>query len=484
MSKGFLGSLTAVLASAGLAAAQTSAPAVQMLPAPTAVVAPNQVALTPAPNGAANNATAADAKPAEKTPEKIASPKNAAPAAGNCSWSAQEQIALLAGQFYGSADYLLWWTKGHRLPPLVTAGPSDTLVGSGSAGVLGVVTPFGSTSVLFGNQEVDDHVRSGMRFTIGGWLDSDQTVGLEATALFLSQKGTGFAASSDGSTVLARPFITITPDLTDPTGLRTIQTETAYLIASSQQSGSVFATTTNEMWGAEANARIYAGGCATWRADMLAGFRYLQVKDNLSIISTSTALNGGFIPISFPFTADVTTTGSSRTVLDSFATKNDFYGGQLGAHVELKKNNFFADFTGKLALGVMHQDLTINGVTTGTNVTTLTSPSTFAPTMTFPGGLFARPGLNLGNHTRDEFGIVPEIGFNVGYQFGDHLKAWVGYTVVYFRSDVIRPGSQIDRVVADPSQPPATQARILGPVNFRDQDFWAQGINAGVEFSF
>jgi hypothetical protein len=481
MRKGFLASLTAVLAGAGLAAAQTPEPAQATLPAPAAVT-PNQAAPNPAAAAAPSDPPADAAKQPEpiaapqvpsnppadaakdKQPERIAAPQVPAQPAGNCA-IVEEQIMMLTGRFYAGADYLYWWTKGQRQPPLVTTGPDLTLTGAAVAGVLGVP----GTTVLFGNKELDTEVRSGYRFTAGYWLDPDQTVGIEATGFYLSPKGSNFAASSDGSVVLARPFI-------DTTQLASVtQGETALLIASggpAGQAGSITVTTRNELWGAEGNLRVNAGGNRFYHADVLAGFRYLEVKDEDNISSTSTAGPNSLIPI---LGQPPTVVASSQSVSDRIATRNEFYGGQVGAFIELKKGNWFADFTGKIGLGVMHQVLDISGTTTGSNVLL---PTGIAATATFPGGLFAQPGITQGRQTRDEFGIVTEAGFNVGYQLGEHMKVYVGYSVLYFRSDVIRPATQIDRMRFDPTRPPAN------PINLRDQDFWAQGINAGLEFSF
>jgi hypothetical protein len=380
----------------------------------------------------------------------------------------EEQVPILAGRFYGGADYLYWWTKGQRQPPLVTTGPNVTLTGSPFAAALGVP----GTVVLFGDKRLDDQARSGYRFTAGYWLDPVQTVGIEATGFYLSPKGSNFAASSDGTVILARPYINTS---------NMANTETSFLVAAppglvgqGSQAGSIVVTTRNELWGAEANARIYAGGNCFYRADVLAGFRYLQVKDDLNIGSVSSAVGpNNFIPLSGLGLPSNVTAGT-LAVSDRINTENDYYGGQVGARIELRKGGWFADFTGKLALGVMHQQVDINGTTTATNVIV---PPNLTPVASaaFPGGLFAQPGLNQGKHSRDEFGIVVEAGFNVGYQFGEHLKTFVGYSVLYFRSDVVRPATQVDRL--RPAGPPST-------FNFRDQDFWAQGLNAGLEFSF
>jgi hypothetical protein len=353
-------------------------------------------------------------------------------------------------------------TKGQHIPALVTSGPDNTLTGAPTTGVLGQP----GTVVLFGNETIDDQFRSGMRFTAGWWLNPIQTVGIEVSGFYLTPKGSVFSQASSGSPVLARPFLNpnINPDLT--------QAETALLVASATQSGSIRIVTHNDIWGAEVNARCNVAGCDWYRADLLVGGRYVQIKDNLNIANASTGLNGGFVPVPVPGGL----VASSIFQDDSFLTRNDFYGAQLGTHVEIKRGNWFADFTAKLAAGVMHQSVDINGFTLANN--TIGTGGTMGVTL-FHAGLFAQPNQNIGHHSRTEFGLAPEVGVVAGYQFNDHIRAYVGYNILYFRTDVIRPGTQIDRIVVMPgtaAKPPS--------FNFRDQDFWAEGVVGGVEFSF
>src|SRR5262249_45860795 len=163
MRKGILGSLTGLLASAGLALAQTPAP-------------PPQPFVLPAKN--------APEEPGAKTsPEPIKTPPSSAPAAAAptppipCDQGRHEFIGMV-GRVYGGVDSLLWWPKGQRLPPLATTGP-DT---SPNAGTLG--DPAGTT-ILFGNSQVDDQARSGFRLTAGYWLDDQQNVGVEVIGFYL-----------------------------------------------------------------------------------------------------------------------------------------------------------------------------------------------------------------------------------------------------------------------------------------------------------
>ena len=66
---------------------------------------------------------------------------------------------------------------------------------------------------------------------------------------------------------------------------------------------------------------------------------------------------------------------------------------------------------------------------------------------------------------RDRFAVLPEFGFDVGYQLTSRWRSFIGYNFLYI-SDVARPGNQIDGGVnlfrtslAQQANPP-----IAGPV--------------------
>ena len=123
----------------------------------------------------------------------------------------------------------------------------------------------------------------------------------------------------------------------------------------------------------------------------------------------------------------------------------------------------------KLALGNTHSRIDINGSTT-------TAAGTFA------GGLLALPS-NMGVHTSDQFSMVPELGLTLGYDLTCHLRATVGYSFIYW-SNVSRPGDQIDLNVSPSQFPPTTQTATMPAFVQHTTDFWAQGINVGLDYRF
>jgi hypothetical protein len=347
--------------------------------------------------------------------------------------------------FWASGEYLLWWIKDSQFPPLVTTSPLGTP--RQFAGVLGAP----GTQSLFGGS-VENDVRSGARLNIGFWFDDCQTVGLEGSFLFLGERSTNFTAGTPGFPILARPIFDVQAGM-----------EASQLVSfPGVLAGSVAISSSSKLWGAELNLRTaWWRGC-WWHIDGLLGFRYLGLDENLTIGEDLAIATGGRI-----------------TVLDQFGTRNNFYGGQLGMEIGTKWCRWSLDLLGKVALGSMHQVVSINGNST------FTTPG--LPTMVQPGGLLALP-TNIVHTSADRFAVVPEAGVKLGYQLTQHVKLFVGYTFLY-ASDVARPGHQIDRginVTQLPSQ--VGPGTLVGPARpaplLQSTDFWAQGVNFGLEIRY
>jgi Putative beta barrel porin-7 (BBP7) len=369
------------------------------------------------------------------------------------------------GRIWVSAEYLLWWVKDSRLPPLATTGPAIFTQSSlpGALGGLG-------TAGLFGGDGLDRDPFSGGRFTAGYWFNCAQTKGIEASYFFLGSRSNDFGATSSGapgSSVLARPFFDVSSGL-----------QNSELIAfPGLASGTVGVHSTTRLQGAEANMICNlccscgdCGDCGaparSYRVDLISGFRYLDLREGLGVVEDTQILPGS--PLIAP--ADI-------RAFDQFDTRNQFYGGQVGVRAEARQNRFFANVTGKLALGDTHQTVDINGATT---ITPLGGTA-----IVRPGGLLALP-TNSGRFSRDVFSVVPEGSVNVGYQFTNNLRFSVGYTFLYW-SGVARPGDAVDLRV-NSTRVPTSLLPPSGPAAplfaFRGSDFWAQGMTFGVQLLF
>jgi hypothetical protein len=138
---------------------------------------------------------------------------------------------------------------------------------------------------------------------------------------------------------------------------------------------------------------------------------------------------------------------------------------------------------GKVALGTMQQRVSVNGFLETNDYTN------YGPTQIFPGGYFALQS-NGGDHSRNAFAVVPEVGLNLGYRLTQQATVYVAYSFLY-ASDVARPGQQINRninptqAVAYGNDPPAKLVGAAQPgFNFNTTDFWAQTISVGFVYRF
>ena len=387
-----------------------------------------------------------------------------------------ERIESWQPRFYASGEYLLWTLKKDVTPPLITTSqPQDF-------GILGRPT----TQVLFGGDGLSSGEHSGGRFTAGLWLDDCDHKAIEFSGFFLPGDDRQFQANSALFPVIARPFFSVnrnaeTVQLTAFPGLANRNPPILPV-----STGNAVAANSSDLWGLEANLRCNlccgstgcndcsACGCGgdrgwTYRVDALGGFRYLNLHEDLSITETVQNLATAPPPVN----------NARALVFDGFDTRNQFYGGQVGVDAEFSRGPWSLDVRGKVAIGDTHQDLNINGFQ---NVTFANGVN-----QNFVGGLLAERS-NIGSFHRDRFSVVPEIDLNVSYHINDHVRIFAGYDFLYW-SSVIRPGQQIDRSIDETQIPnfasgqtPAGQNRPM--VLFRESDFWAQGLNLGLEFRF
>jgi hypothetical protein len=357
-------------------------------------------------------------------------------------------------RIWGQAEYLLWWVKDAPLPvPLVTTGnPLNGFPAVNSAGAIGQP----DTQVLLGNSNVNFGSFSGMRFTLGAWIDNSNTVGVEGSAFLLERRSNRFFAASDpaGNPPLYLPAFNV---LT--------QAERAVAVADPlrQFSGNVSVVSALQLWGGELNGVLNVGRRQNLEVNLLGGFRYADLAEHLVLKNPTTDLI--FI--------------NTTTLTDYFGTRNQFYGGQLGARVSARRDRWMFDVTGKVALGDTHQVVNVNGSINQTG------PGAFAPG-TFPGGLYAQP-TNIGQRSNDAFSVIPAVELKVGYQISQRVAVFAGYNFLYW-SNVVRPGEQIDRNI-NPSQSPifgggALVGQAAPAPLFNHSDFWAHGVNFGLEVRY
>jgi len=346
--------------------------------------------------------------------------------------------------FWTRVESLGWWTSGMNLPPLVTTSVAGT--SQEEAGVLGEE----GTSILFGDQAVNEDSRSGIRAVLGMWLEPCQVHGIEFSYIGLGTESTVFRGSDTGQgahAILGRPF-----------GNLELLGQDANLIAyPSVYSGWVSVDASTKFQGTELLLRKAIKRCPSSQVDLLVGYRWLQLKDDLLINQHAVEAQ----------------TTTNIDLYDWFNTKNNFHGAEFGLHWTRPLNCLWTlEAVGKFALGNTRSVVLIDGQTT-----TVTTGGT---TVT-DGGLLAQES-NMGSHTRDHFATVSEIGLNLKRRFTPRLEMTFGYTFLYL-SDALRAGDQIDMNVNLAQDGEPTQ--IASPaVPMKSDGFWAQGLHLGLEYAF
>jgi hypothetical protein len=376
-----------------------------------------------------------------------------------------------------STEYLLYFIKkGPSTFPLVTSGTPAAL---GQLGANGVTT-------LFGADNFDFNMASGMRVTAGKYFGDDQSFGVNFSGFVFEKRRQQFESASDrtGSPLLARPFIN------SETGVST----SLLVAAPGFIRGAVAAVAQNQMWGAEANGLLNVlvpQGDQGMALQVLVGGKYFNLEEALLVGQLTQLLPTQKAPF-----GGLTVDGATQIgVTDRIATKNIFAGANVGLQTTCcMGSKWYAQAGASTAFGVVHQTVDYSGsssalIPAGSVVTTggPTGIGSGGGAVTLPGGLFTGPN-NIGSWTKDDFGWMGEANVRLGYHLTPHVTGFVGYDFLYL-SNVVRPGDQIDPN-ANPGLLPtsATFGRIgtsLDPrVVFKQTDFFATGFTFGVTFVY
>lgn len=373
-------------------------------------------------------------------------PRPAAYQEASCQACGDGMVPFCVPRLTARFDYLMWWSRGRQTPPLLTTSPTGTP--RDDAGEVGLAT----TTVLYGDEPIGTDMRSGGRVTLS-YLLGNGCAWADGRFWGLEESSETFFASSAGDPILTRPFFNVVLNQQD-----------ALLLAfpGVATDGSILVQSQNEMSGADAWLRQpwCRDGCA--RIDLLAGYQYTRMADSLVINSVFTSIDpAGNVP-----------PGTVIDNLDSFATRNEFHGGQLGFLGEYRGECWTLEILGKIALGGMRERVVIDGRTI------LTEPGD--PPVTSAGGLLAQP-TNIGAFERSRVAFVPEVGVNLAYHVSPCWQLSFGYSFLYW-SDVMLAGRQIDPVVNLSQNPGPIAGEERPRFVFDRTHYWVQGMNFGAEY--
>lgn len=306
--------------------------------------------------------------------------------------------------------------------------------------------------MLFGGSDANYGAFSGLQVTVGTWLNAERTYGVEASGFLLQQRSVNFAARSDG---VGNPPIYV------PVYRAELGREGSFTISDPLLMGGlghdIAVSLKTQFWGTEANGVFNLARSENASLDLLLGFRYLDLAEDLHLDTVLTEAAGLF------------------NQHEGFNTRNQFYGGQIGAKLGIRRDVFTFDAIGKVALGSSQQMVDTFGSTV------FTAPG--GAVSTFRGAIFTQP-TNLGHQSGSQFAVAPEVELKLGVRVTRRLTAFVGYDFLYL-SSVVRPGDQIDRSV---NETQSTGAPLIGPARpaplFQRTDFYSHGVNLGLEFTF
>ena len=363
------------------------------------------------------------------------------------------------GRLWFSTEYLVWATTAQAIPPLITSSPISTT--PPAIGVIGQP----ATSILFGNTIFDGPMRSGARLTAGFWFTPQQERSVEASWFGLAIAKKSFRLSTTGGNpYLARPYVdantgqqaaVVIPEPgPQPSTNPSLLDQTADALLNSQFGSVDVLYRYNTTNGEDFHRRYWVGG-----------FRYLMLEDQLAVNLSSSI-------------SAVAPSFDTYTASDSFRTLNQFYGGEFGVIEKWWRERWSLQVLGKVALGATTVTTRINGSTT----TTQTTGAGTTTTGTYPGGVLAQR-TNPGNE-QSLFAAAGEFGVTADYAIWSQFRLSVGYSLIYWTT-VGRVTDQIDPSV-NPTQfgGGPISAPFKPSFNLSTTGFWAQGVNAGLEYQF
>jgi hypothetical protein len=349
---------------------------------------------------------------------------------------------------WGRVESMVLWSKGMHVPALVTESPV------GTTGVLGGT----GTEVVFGETNLTDSARWGGRWTLGRWFDPNQTTGVEISYLTTETSSDGIYAASTGNPTIARPFYDVS------TGQQN-SSLVAYSATGSlsNANGAIEVYARSRLDGLEANLRRALYWDSNRRLDFLFGYRNMKLKDLFTVDDAT-------YPTSSP--------GTLFRMDDLIDTRNEFHGANLGFAGRVQHARWSMDLLMKLAVGNTRSRVRLDGTTTSSGI------NGENPT-TYDSGLLVL-GTNQGTISHNQFSMIPELGFNLGYDLTPRMRATAGYSLVYW-SHVARATEQVSTDL-NSTQFPGPNSNLTGAAlprsPFAVNDYWVQGLSVGLDIRF
>ena len=350
---------------------------------------------------------------------------------------------------WGQLDFLLMWRKPQNLPPLVTTSPSGTPLAQ--AGQLNQAT----TTTILGGRSLMNGPSTGGRIDFGYWLDAHPQMGLGGSFLALGNSTLAYATDSATTPIVTRPFLNVTDG-------QTAAMDALIVSFPDEAAGDIEIQGTSKLIVAEGYLRQIWHNDPSTPIDLVAGYQFSRIDENLMINSHSTALS----------TSQLRPPGTTLALLDSISTQNEFHGGQIGVLNDWDNDCMKISASFKLGLGNMRQRAVFLGHTViDDSVNSVTDAQ----------GLLTR-NTNIGIHERNVITVIPQINLRGTYSVTHRVDVTIGYSLIFF-PHVIQPAEQLDPDLAVNFANP-----VLGEsrpeFTFQSRDYWVQGLTFGLRWNY
>lgn len=398
-------------------------------------------------------------------------------------------FAQECAKYWIEAEYLLWLIKENPVPtPLITNGSYDDPL----PGAIGQP----HTRIVLGKRSIDMGWMQGFQADAGLWIC--RNLGIEGSYFLLptvSKSKSLNTSGNPGSPNYAVPIF----DVSGVFGLNGVPGETIFILPGPFFSDPGFSAKytlrlKSQLQGAELNGLYRMINKDSFQLECLGGLRWLHLHEMLLFKAHSLAVPGSSFGLAF------------YNSTDRFETTNNFLAGQLEIDARYQTKKWHLEAIVKGALGTTLQKVKIEGSsqTSDGNVFFQTKGT---ENEILHGGIFAEPS-NVGAHKKSPIAWGFETKIRTGFEITKNIEINLGYTFLWI-SKVLRPGDQIDRKInstrtaladasratvgtgtgpisfgAPPGPAPAPSGPIRPKVLFKTATFWAQGLDAGIQFDF
>ena len=442
----------------------------------------------------------------------------------------REGAAPLYPRFFLGGEYLAWKLNNTTVNPIVFNVPEGllqtaptTISFDQNGDPQSIVSVSNNSSLLLQSQAqlsqnsiVDYGMQSGMRLSAGYYLEQDSGLSVNGNFILLP-KNSYYLSSVTGLNdfpVLLETGFNNSLNFTIPSNIAgqapTMVTQNYAIVLSRQVDSSIFANASTYIAGGELNVRGRDFLIGDMNFSGLLGFRYFQFKEAFDVSSQYTIfrpngvtdvqninVNGDIVsaPIALNFPTPININSASN---DQIKVYNHFIGPQIGINADYHYNRWSVMTGFNLGIGVMHQVAKISSSTTQT-VKTETSTqnpagqitsTTNTSTTNSAGGLLFSP-TDVGQYSRNQFGLLPEINAKLGFKATERIKLTVGYDFLLL-ANVLRAPNQTQLIpysnnlnyTANNQTQSANQTLQIPAFQSSTSNLIINGVTAGMQLDF